>query len=144
MARAKTKTLTSTARIPCKTRNVPDSSYRDPDHEPSDPEPSDHDGGDDDDDPDDDDDDDPDDDPPENPPPAMVPAAGQPTEEDDIINLLHRLGFTEEATTLIIGDHGLSTFDWLRDLDDVRCESLVRIIRKPKSAIDPDAFVTIY
>ena len=41
MARVKTKTSTSTAHIPCKTWNTPDSSYRDPDHEHSDPEPSD-------------------------------------------------------------------------------------------------------
>ena len=116
MARAKTKTSTSAARIPCKTWNAHDDNYREHDHDPSDPEPSDDDGGDDDDDPDDgDDDNDPDnpedDDPPENPPPAMGPAAGQPKEEDEIIHLHHRLGFTDEATTLIIGDHGLSTFN---------------------------------
>ena len=121
------KTTTSMACIPCKTQNAPDSNYRDPDHDPSDPEPSDKDGGDDDIDPNDNDDDndpdnpdDPDNDPPENPPPAMGPAAGQPTEADDIVHLLHRLGFTDEATTLIIGVHGLLTFDRLRDLDVAR------------------------
>ncbi len=41
----------------------------------------------------------------------MGPAVAQPTEEDEIVHLLHRLGFTDEATTLIIGDHGLSTFN---------------------------------
>jgi hypothetical protein len=94
--------------IPRKTWNVTATSYRDPDHDPSNPEPSDDNGGDD---PSnlEDDDADPDDDPLENPPPAMGPAAGLPMEEDDIINLLHRLGFTDEATALIIGDHGLST-----------------------------------
>ena len=93
MAKAKTKTTTSTARIPRKIRNVPDSNYRDPDHDPSDPELSDKDGGDDDNDPDDDDEDDdpdnpdnPDNDPREHLPPAMGPAAGQPTEEDVIVH----------------------------------------------------------
>ena len=45
--------------------------------------------------------------------------------------------------TLIIGDHGLSTFNRLRDLDDLCCESLVHAIRKTKSAIDLDALVTV-
>ena len=147
MARVKTKTSTSVARIPRKTQNAQDDSYREPDHDPSDPEPSDDDGGDDDDDPDDGDDDpenDPeDDDPPEIPPLAMGLAAGQPTEADEIVHLLHRLGFTDEATTLIIGDHGLLTFNRLRDLDDACCESLVHVIRKTKLAIDPDALVTV-
>ena len=95
-----------------------------PDHKPSDPEPSDDDGGEHNNDPDDGDDnpeDNPEDnDPPENPPPAMGLAVAQPTEEDEIVHLLHRLGFTDEATTLIIGDHGLLTFDRLCNLDDAR------------------------
>ena len=56
----------------------------------------------------------------------MGPAAGPPMEEEDIINILHRHGFMAEATTLIIGDYGLFTFDGLHNLDDVRCESLVQ------------------
>jgi hypothetical protein len=144
MVQSKTKTSSSLTRIPCKTRNAQDDSYREPDYAPSDP--KDDDGGDDDnpDDGDDDPEDDPEDnDPPDNPPPAMGPAAGPVTEEDEIVHLLHRLGFTDEATTLIIGDHGLSTFDRLRDLDNAVCESLVRAIRKTKSAIDPEALVTV-
>ena len=42
-------------------------------------------------------------------------------EENDIINLLGRLYFMAEATALIIGDHGLSTFDQLCDLDNTDC-----------------------
>ncbi len=76
MARAKTKTLTSVACIPRKTRNAHDGNYREPNHDPSDPKPSEDDGGDNNDDNPDDgvDDNDPDDraddDPPENPPPC--------------------------------------------------------------------------
>ncbi len=58
----------------------------------------------------------------------MGPAVEPSTEEEDIINLLHRLGFTDKATTLIIGGHGLSTFDRLRNLGDALCKSLVHVI----------------
>ncbi len=75
---------------------------------------------------------------------TMTPRKSPPChEEDDTINLLHRLGFTDEATTLIIGDHGLSTFDQLRNLDDARCKSLMCMIHKTRLLINPDAFVTI-
>ena len=73
----------------------------------------------------------------------MGPAAGPPMEEEDIINLLHRLGFMAEATTLIIGNHVLLTFDRLCGLDDACCKSLVHVIRKTKLSIDPDTYVTI-
>ena len=44
---------------------------------------------------------------------------------------------------VITSNNGLLTFDRLCDLDDVRYESLVHVIRKTKSAIDPNAFATI-
>ena len=64
-------------------------------------------------------------------------------EKDDIRDLLTRIGFSDEAAILITDDNGLSTVNRLRDLDDARCESLARVIRKTKSVVNPQTYVTV-
>ena len=44
---------------------------------------------------------------------------------------MHRLGFSAQAATYIMGDQGIDSLDELKVLDDKEVDALCKVVRKP-------------